>query len=855
MESRDSLISSLEEVFRPSVLNSISYEELIDISEAVMAISNHTSKINRDDISVIDLFVKDILLPKFIEQHLKNKDEWYNKNNKYLIKVVNQLLAIAYLTGHVSPFLSDPLAKVYYKDEILKYYVTHNYLHRSNNTKPIIFINFNRARLTLELVLRVIDTKLIQQGDTELCGPTSFFQMYAQSSPIQYIEYVMGLSENGEHTLGLDDNHPGTLVKVLTPSLFERQSWVTVTEEESVNPIHDADHIALNVFRDNRNLLISYTNNQDQFTKQMFGVTFSKEIETWMFNSGFENVHRKIIYSSDDIITCSRQLKYGYSIILLSTVPMTDRIIHNLPVTDFEKLTQLLRGHFFQVASMTYDKKSDMVSLSIVSWGKNAIDFKMPFSEFLAIKGFGKFIIGRSKQAKDQLRGLARTHSYQNRMSPYEYCCRLESTLKSKDFMTDNAFNPEIPLEIKEILSIIEKDKITTSEDSWTSIAKKIQGRLFEIYYDSKEGLDFPILRGYLPPIAVIIPEETIQASNKLLQSIFTNPRLLSNLNINDFKPEINEDELVRRLEKCIFEYDDLNAFKLLTDYYFFKKNYSGSYTLLVNASINLNLFPHEKETLEIFFIEASIRKILSLFGEKSIDPKVLIELRSYVDFLTPPYTIRSHCLYLCDLLLNLVVNGDNSLLDKYRVDLRFPITLIAEDILRSDSEIAIVRSLKKIIDCADWKYAIDAIKNFKPTNYDIRELLIKMNSFHIIYDYQLAGLKFFSNSNSPTILISELNHIDELIRGHRHTGLVKKVIINNIKEIFEKLPADKRKEFYEATYHHPCFTAYSLPITRGVINRLFSTSQKDAIETTSQQQLREYYENASKSLNLSPLS
>lgn len=135
--------------------------------------------------------------------------------------------------------------------------------------------HFSRELIALQLIVRIVDYKFIEQKSHSLCGPVTFIHDIAKRKPHVYAAYVIGLAENRLGTI------EGMTVKVKSSS---RLLSKRVTQPDA---ICEADYIALASLRDGSNVL-AY---RSAFTHTMLeGGTSSADIVRWMRKTGYQNV-------------------------------------------------------------------------------------------------------------------------------------------------------------------------------------------------------------------------------------------------------------------------------------------------------------------------------------------------------------------------------------------------------------------------------------------------------------------------------------------------------------------------------------------------------------------------------------
>lgn len=127
-----------------------------------------------------------------------------------------------------------------------------------------------------QLLKRIKNPYLIDQGYSSLCGPNVIMRCLAETRPIEYVSYVLDLYEFGEARIGN---------LVVKPSLAcLNASNKRVGSDKS--SIIAADWIALASLRDSENGIFDYQSTNDQVS----GITLPSTIEHWFKKIGYNNV-------------------------------------------------------------------------------------------------------------------------------------------------------------------------------------------------------------------------------------------------------------------------------------------------------------------------------------------------------------------------------------------------------------------------------------------------------------------------------------------------------------------------------------------------------------------------------------
>jgi N-acetylmuramoyl-L-alanine amidase len=68
--------------------------------------------------------------------------------------------------------------------------------------RPNVWPHLNANHVGDQIKDRIQNSRLFQQGNLNLCGPASFFNMWAGRDPVAYARYALGMMERGEGRMG-----------------------------------------------------------------------------------------------------------------------------------------------------------------------------------------------------------------------------------------------------------------------------------------------------------------------------------------------------------------------------------------------------------------------------------------------------------------------------------------------------------------------------------------------------------------------------------------------------------------------------------------------------------------------------
>ncbi|WP_298625622.1 hypothetical protein [uncultured Legionella sp.] len=399
----------------------------------------------------------------FVDKHLyETRTDWYIEGSPLLYRTVKQLEAIAYLTGQVDEVLEVlnkyPLLKEIHHS--IEHYREHCFLL---GEQELAFTHFDRKVLTIQLLIRLVDAKFINQNNEQVCGVVGFLQALILFNPLIYIQTMANLAENGKYNLKQKKHHQNELKSEIT----EETVLMKPPHKPDSQDLADADHIGLVGLRSAMNLIALYSPGSAGWRKTLFGVTSSKEIKTWMKASGYHHCSILSLKKSKHITQLNYLIQDGYTVGLCITGELIDMLLGNIPPQEPNKLGQLkllLSGHFVLLHNITYVAVTDKVIISFMTWGKEALNIEINYKTFKANSGLSEAIIGINDFAHTTLRTKNRDAS-DSLISPQAFCLLLEQTLpKEKSY--------------KKLHQLINHARSHYKGISWFDAAKKLQDEL-----------------------------------------------------------------------------------------------------------------------------------------------------------------------------------------------------------------------------------------------------------------------------------------------------------------------------------------------------------------------------------------
>lgn len=387
-----------------------------------------------------------------------------------------QLEAIAYLTGHIDKGLPN---------EFRSNFETNNFITNNDTTK---FLNLSPLIAALQLVARIIEPRLIQQKDEEICGPASIMHTIAHDEPMAYTSYVTDLLLHGEANFAVSRGREGLKVK-LNENLFSSESDSS-SSDESNDDYQAQDYRRLNIvdlaslvgLRASQNIFFEFDPSSSRTRKSMFGVTTPKEISNWLDKIGYENIMSIKTDTNREIKQIQKLIDDGYACITLATTDLPDWMAGYIDKSEISnKVASYMHGHFFQLKKIKLDEVNNQLTVSLITWGDHFVDIPVPLSIFKKTKGFGEAIVCTTTGRTRELERDANSKSSFNldRYHPYNFIRELKSTLlgewpKTKPKILNRLFQAITDAEMH-------KDGIT-----WEKSAKLIQDLLYELVESTK---------------------------------------------------------------------------------------------------------------------------------------------------------------------------------------------------------------------------------------------------------------------------------------------------------------------------------------------------------------------------------
>ncbi|KTD43167.1 hypothetical protein [Legionella parisiensis] len=421
-----------------------SYQDYLLVLDAVTRICEH-----EDDAPLSKAHVKNlakVLLQKFQEHLRETQSDWYDKSNPKIYTVAKQLESFAYLTGEQEAinliFAEFPLLKLVKCD--YESYLYDNFL---NNDDPLKFKNFDRDLLVLQMMIRVLDPRYINQRNEQVCGVNAFVHHIALLNPLKYVQIVTELAAKGVCDLKEFAGKEGVLRVEVTEEVANKKSSDGAT-------IHDADHVILNGIRSSENSIVHYSEEGADLAKKLFGVTSHHEINNWMKQAGYNHVYNISMHNRAAIKQLQLLIHDGYMVGFAGTGSLANYILY--PEEGEPKgqnvMQRFMDGHFFIIRNIEFDEQNDKVNIRIMTWGKEQ-SASIPFDVWEKNIGLvGRAVVGQDPYMNIMFRAKVRDIDDLQRntyCSPEAYCLYVKNIIEDSpgyekiNKLLDQAFKHE----------------------------------------------------------------------------------------------------------------------------------------------------------------------------------------------------------------------------------------------------------------------------------------------------------------------------------------------------------------------------------------------------------------------------
>jgi hypothetical protein len=211
---------------------------------------------------------------------------------------------------------------------------------------PQRFPKLDRDRVGIDLLLRVANPNIINQGNAGLCGPVSFLSSLAFDSPAAYAKFGIDLFEKGKAKIGRIEVEPSSDCRNYLPQ----------------TPVSQGEWLTAGSLRDSENFLLDYDGvDRNWFSDQ----TTTSEVARWFSKAGYTDVRAEdnmvMSRASSDIDLINRLYNEGYRIML--------RINSKLLKGKEEQADTSYRGNHFVILRSPITVTGQEVKLTVYTWG------------------------------------------------------------------------------------------------------------------------------------------------------------------------------------------------------------------------------------------------------------------------------------------------------------------------------------------------------------------------------------------------------------------------------------------------------------------------------------------------------
>lgn len=204
------------------------------------------------------------------------------------------------------------------------------------------FPMLDRDQVGIDLLYRVANPNVINQGPATICGPVGFLYSVAFDTPANYAQFGIDLFERGKARLGRYEVAPGHDCRhYLPPFPITHGEWLTgASLRDSANSFFDYD----TVLRDG-------------------GTKFS-EVVRWMKAAGYSDIKasdgRKQSRNTSEIGLINGLYSRGYRVILL---------IHSMLLNPKKQADKSSEGNHYVVLRSPIEVIGNQVKVAVYTWG------------------------------------------------------------------------------------------------------------------------------------------------------------------------------------------------------------------------------------------------------------------------------------------------------------------------------------------------------------------------------------------------------------------------------------------------------------------------------------------------------
>lgn len=544
---------------------------------------------------------------------------------QYIRKLLKQLDHQSNLTTDRLNRIKDAIAELSGVDDrtpeekaLRNYNQSANFL---DDDSRLVFKNFDRAILTLQLVARLIEPRRINQRQEQICGVNAMMYAIAQDEPLIFARYVTNLASTGEAKLSFGVQQ-GISVKITDKQVVNRPRRVALLRQDSTKDfIDDVDFISLVGFRASQNDIFKFTENSSAALKSLFGVTFNSEIQAWMTKTGYSHVSQIKLKKPGDIQRLGALIEDGYSAVFCTTADLTDRIVFGTESEETpNKLKQiLLDGHLVKIKHISFDEKNNNIKISILTWGEETAEAVIPFDRFKKIAGLSIATTGispyRNHEIREQIKRISLSDP--NRIHPQTFITRVKTDLITAiDWYGDDNLKKKregtipvqlpnttyyVPYFLGDLIATIEN---TISHDdglTWQQGARAIQDILLAID-EEKE----------LSAIGTRARESFLAAREKALNLIVTSDATAGEFLSKEINPDpakVDEKQL-KRLHEAVAALHDPGCLRKLVEVLVYQNKLTEALDLInkeKDQRRDNGAGPHYYSSAEIAFVTKAL--------------------------------------------------------------------------------------------------------------------------------------------------------------------------------------------------------------------------------------------------------
>lgn len=236
--------------------------------------------------------------------------------------------------------------------------------------------SLDRSDVADRLQELVVSPRSVQQGALNLCGPATFMCMWTARDPVGFATYATQLFETGVGQIGSLEVRPGN--DLLT------QDFAAMLGRMGGNPTRAADWMVLGALRNQADAFWQGSWTGDP-TQQLAGLTRPEELTSWLQATGiYAQVHDQGNWVSPAGLPQAEGLMFteGTDVALLIHLNLINTAEHKPKDSDF-LLSQFPDHYVMLLNEVVADVSSDVVHLSVWTWGENKLDLAVPRQAFI----------------------------------------------------------------------------------------------------------------------------------------------------------------------------------------------------------------------------------------------------------------------------------------------------------------------------------------------------------------------------------------------------------------------------------------------------------------------------------------